>query len=139
MTDIKDLLGEYSCVIKADNRIIATYTSMGVKPLMDFYKANGEAYKNLTVIDRIMGKGAVMLAVLVGASRVTTPIMSQSAYDFAKRKGLEVQVDKVVPMIINRQGTGRCPIEKAVLDIEDIDQGYKAISNAIAVLMNQPK
>lgn len=135
MDHLQQLLDQYACVVKYQEEVIYTSTAIGVKPLMVFYKEHGSSHKDLTVIDRIMGKGAVMLAILVGARELITPIMSQSAYDYAQKYDLTLQVEKVVPMIINRSGDGQCPIELAVLEIEDLQQGYKAISKAIEVLM----
>lgn len=135
MIDFDHLLQGNSCVIKSQDQVIYTSGAFGVKPLMLFYKDNGSTYRDLTVIDRIMGKGAVMLAVLVGAKELITPIMSQPAYDYAVSHNLKIQVGKIVPMIINRTKDGQCPIEAAVLDINDLNEGYIAISETIKVLM----
>ncbi|MDA3846677.1 MAG: DUF1893 domain-containing protein [Vallitaleaceae bacterium] len=126
-----------TCLIIKNNEVIETSTFKGVKPLLVFYQANGTSLEPLLVVDRIMGKGAIMLALLCGATKVMTPIISKPAILYAKRKGLEVVADKIVPYVINRTGDGRCPIESAVIQIDDLEVGYKAIIGAIEALMRK--
>jgi len=126
-----------TCLIIRDGEVIETSTYRGVKPLLEYYKTNGKSETPLFVVDRIMGKGAIVLAILCGATKVMTPIISEVALEFANLNGLQVIADKTVPYIINREGDGRCPIESAVLEINDLEMGYKAIIEAIRALMSQ--
>lgn len=128
-----------TCLIYREGELIFTSEYKGVRPLMEYMKAYGPSDVPLTVIDRIMGRGAVLLAKLIGATQIKTPIMSETAVELAEEYGLNYEVDKVVPYIINRAGNGRCPIETAVLDISDVDEGYGAIKAAIAILMQANK
>jgi len=122
--------GRFTCVVLKGNDIVFTSTEKGVKPLKDFYEEYGSS-KELTVIDRIMGKGAVMLAELVGATTIVTPMISRAALDYAKMKNIEAFYGKEVEYIINRAKDGRCPIETAVLKINDCHQGYQIIDQTL--------
>lgn len=123
-----------TCIIIAKDQVVFTSTDFGVKPMVEYYQSFGTSKEPLTVIDKIMGKGAVILAILCGAKTIISPKMSEVAYEFAKKKGLEITVETIVPMIINRTKDGRCPVETAVLDIDDVSEGYKVILETLAEL-----
>lgn len=122
-------------LIYEGDTVVFTSEHKGVRPMMDYMKAYGPSETPLTVVDRIMGRGAVMLAVLINAKTIKTPIMSASALALAKAHNLNLEAGEIVPYIVNREGNGQCPIESSVLDIEDVHEGYEAIKAAIAKLM----
>ena len=122
-------------VIYKDKQVVFTSEEKGVRPMMVYMDTYGPSEEPLTVIDRIVGRGAVILALLINAKTIKTPLISESAMELAEHHGLTVEAEKVVPYIINRQGDGRCPIESAVLGMTDVDEGYAAIKAAIAKLM----
>ncbi len=124
-----------TCIIYRNDEVIFTSEHKGVRPMMEYMKMYGPSEEPLTVIDRIMGRGAVMLAILINAKTIKTPLISETALELAEQNCLRVVAEKVVPYIINRTGDGRCPIETAVLGIEDVQEGYKAIQAAIDELM----
>lgn len=135
MSQLFEQYPDKTVIIYKENQVVYTSEFRGVRPMMDYMKVYGPSREPLTVVDRIMGRGAVMLAVLINAKSIKTPIISETALALAKIHGLTVEADKVVPYIINREGNGRCPIETSVLDIEDVQEGYEAIKGAIAKLM----
>lgn len=123
-----------TCFILDDEKIIFSSSEKGVKPILDFYSDFGVSSKPLTVVDKIMGKGAVVLAILVGAKSITTPTISEDALLLAKEYKLNIYYDELVPYIINRNKDGRCPIESSVLEIDDIEDAYKKIISALKEL-----
>jgi nucleoside-diphosphate-sugar epimerase len=125
---------EKTCYILKNNEIIFSSEQKGVKPLMDYYMSYGSSPEPLTVVDRIIGKSAAMLAVLIGANHIITPIISQIALDFLSEYNIKVEYSKVVPYIINRTKDGQCPIERSVLKINDIHKGYEKINDTLTGL-----
>lgn len=139
MSDLFKQYPDKTIIIYKDKEVVFTSEYKGVRPMMEYMKAYGPSQEPLTVVDRIMGRGAVMLAVLINAKTIKTPMISKTALDLAKIHGLKVEADKIVPYVINREGNGRCPIETSVLGIEDVQEGYEAIKAAIAKLMAMNK
>lgn len=131
--DTNNLLLKYTCVIMKEDEIIFTSNEKGVKPLLDFYRQYG-IVENLCVVDKIMGRGAILLAKLIGAEKIITPIISIDALSLAKEYGMKVEYEKVVDYIVNRDNTGRCPIESSVLGISDVNQGYEIILKTLQKL-----
>ena len=134
--DNNELDNKYTCAVKYDDRIIFTSTEKGVKPLLD-YIMGGYKYNDITIVDKIIGKGAMFLAIKCKAKKVITPIISKRALDLANMYNVNVEYKKIVPEIINRTGTDRCPIENAVLNINNIEEAYNVIIRTLKELSNK--
>ena len=65
--------------------------------------------------------------------------MSQSGLDFLIRHGIECSYGALCEKIINRDKTDICPMEKAVADVDDIDEGIERIKNKLSFLRSMKK
>jgi len=128
---------DYTCVIYLNNEIVFTSTEKGVKPMLDFYHQTPTLETDYVVVDRIMGRGAVILAKLIHANTIITPMISASALELAQTYHMTITYNELVPFIINRDKTGHCPIETSVLDITDPQIGYQTIIHTLQNLTNQ--
>lgn len=128
-----------TCVILKNDEIIYKSNYIGVKPLLVFLNEQAALYNNdkLILIDKIIGKAAMLLAVKCGINKIFTPVMSQEALLAAEYYNIEWEASKIVPFIINREGNGKCPIESSVIDTIDIDEAFYNIKGAIAELMKK--
>lgn len=133
------LLKDYNCtcIILKNDEIIYSSTHIGVKPLLLFLNQQITLEKDdkLTLIDKIIGKAALLLAVKCKISRIYTPVISAEALTAAKHYNIEWEADGIVPHIINREGNGKCPIEASVTNTMDIDEAFDNIKSTIAKLM----
>ena len=114
-----DLLfeGEYTCVLCKDDELI-TSTVRGVKPLIDWLNSKTEL-EGFCAADKVVGKAATFLYVLLNVDSVYAPVMSKGAIDILSRYGIEPFYDLSVEAIRNRSDTDICPMEKTVQDIND--------------------
>lgn len=135
MSQLFEQYPDKTVIIYKGNQVVYTSEYKGVRPMMDYMKVYGPSQEPLTVVDRIMGRGAMILAVLINAKIIKTPIISETALALAEIYGLTVEAEKIVPYIVNREGNGRCPIETSVLGIEDVQEGYEVIKETIVKLM----
>ena len=71
-----------------------------------------EELKGATVVDKIVGRAAALLAVLGEVEQVITPLASESAKETLAEAGVLLYATKIIPFIINRDRTGLCPMEK---------------------------
>ena len=85
--------------------------------------------------DRIVGKAAAFLYVLLGVRTVYAPLMSVPARETLHAHGIEAIADTVVPAIRNRTDTGFCPMESAVWDISDPCEAKAALERTISEMM----
>lgn len=128
-----------SCIILKNDEIIYTSSFIGVKPLLIFLdkKTSLKEGERLILIDKIIGRAALLLAAKCGITEIYTPIISEEALSAAEYYNIKCSASKTVPYIINRQGTGKCPIEESVTDILNLDDAIWNIKGVIAELMKQ--
>ena len=117
-----------SCAIYTDGAVL-THQARGVKPMVDFWSCGD--LEDAVVCDKVIGKASAMFLVSGGASYVHGHVMSQLALDFLASNNLECGYDQLVDKIQNREGDGLCPMESAVADIDDIDEGIEKIINTM--------
>lgn len=128
-----------TCIILKNDEIIYKSNFIGVKPLLVFLNEQVEFKKNdkLILIDKIIGKAALLLAAKCKINKIYTPVISKEALSAAEFYNIKWEASKIVPHIINREGNGKCPIEASVTDTIDLDEAFNNIKGAIAELMKK--
>ncbi len=104
--------GEYTCVLCKDEETI-TCTERGVKPLLDLLDS-GRDLKGFSAADKVVGKAAAFLYVLLGVSAVYARVISETALQVLEAHEIYTGHDVCVNNIINRMGTDTCPMEDVV-------------------------
>jgi hypothetical protein len=125
---------EFTCVIcevhESENFKLYTSTERGVKPLLCWLDS-GEIKKGFAAADKVVGKAAAYLYVLLGAAAVYAPVMSAMAVEVFRSYGIEASYDVCPEGIRNRTNTGPCPMESAVADIDTPEEALIAIKDKI--------
>lgn len=117
--------GNYTCVVcKEDN--LYTTSHRGVAPLLEWLDS-GTDLTGFSAADRVVGRGAAFLYCLLGVKEVHARVMSRPALEVLGAHGITAGADTFVEGIINRAGTGPCPFEAAVMDIQDAKTALDAI------------
>lgn len=119
----------YTCAL-CEGDTIYTSTERGVKPLLDWLDSNINL-KGFSAADKVVGKAAAFLYVLLGVKEVYAPVMGESAIYTLARNGVQPYCDKSVKHIINRAGTGFCPMEEAVFDITEPKKALATIKSKL--------
>jgi len=136
----KELLEKHdaACIILKNNEIIFTHAGIGVKPLIAFMeKPLEERSGDLVLVDKVIGKAALLMAVKLGIRNIYTPLVSEEALDAATVHGVIIEALETVPYIINRTNDGKCPLEQSVTGIYDPEEAFVKIKQAIAELMKK--
>lgn len=125
----RDLLdtGNYTCVVCRGDTVFTT-TQRGVAPLLTWLDSETDL-TGFSAADRVVGRGAAFLYCLLGVKEVYAHVMSKPAAEVLRAHGIPVCADRFVEGIVNRQGTGPCPFEAAVMDIRDPEEALTAIRN----------
>ena len=95
---------------------IRTFHGRGVA---DLYFLLGDARHPLegaAVADKVVGKGAAALMVLGGVKEVAAGVVSTPALQLLQAQGIPVLYGQEVPHIVNRSGSGICPVEELCSD-----------------------
>lgn len=127
LLNAKNVLNEecLTCVLCRGD-IVYKAGQRGVKPLLDWVDS-GIDTDGFSAADRVVGNAAAFLYVYLGIKAVYSPIMSKAAVFTLEKHGIEVFYDEKAEYIINRSGTGKCPMEEAVFGISDTKQALNAI------------
>lgn len=113
-------LPELTEVLKAGNHSlvvgrgesVSVRDGRGVRDLFELLSDEGAPLSGAFVADKVVGKGAAALMALGNVAGVHALVISRTALDLLARCGVEVTYGEVVPHIINRAGTGMCPVEE---------------------------
>lgn len=120
----KQLLGEGAALAIVNGGGELTYNERGIKTLLSLQSGS---LTGAFVADKVIGKAAAMMLVRGGAIEVYAEIISEPALEVFKRHRVICLYGEVVPNIINRDKTGICPMEQAVLEVDDIAKAYKIL------------
>ena len=127
----------YTLLLYNETEII-TERARGVAPLLSLLES-GKDCTGLFAVDKVVGKAAAFLYILLGIRRVFALTVSESALALLQGYGIAVGYEVCVPRIKNREGTGFCPMESAVLAEKDPSSALRAIRAALAALRSRQK
>jgi len=116
------LRGKTRLVAVGSDETVFVSTARGVSPLLDVLETSPERLKDAVCADRVVGKAAAMLFVKCGVKAVHGEVMSRAAADFLLLHNMPHTYGKLVENIRNRRGDGICPMEEAVLAVDDLDE-----------------
>lgn len=137
MTDILESAKEQlhkdnlSIVIVGENDVY-TSTKHGIAPLLDILDSENEVIKNSFIADKVVGKAVALLMVKGNVKEVYADVISSHALDVFEKYKVKAYYDKLVEYIINRDKTGMCPMEKAVLEVDKPNTAYDVLKKKIA-------
>jgi hypothetical protein len=120
-----------SLVIVKDSHLLFSTKAEGIHGLI---RAIEELKHNLTsasVADIIVGKAAAFLCAFAGISSVYAVTMSRSGLAVLRRYGLSFSFETLVPTILGRGKSGKCPLEKLVEDVTEAEQAYGRIKEFV--------
>ena len=129
MEQLKAILRSGSCrgVARSAQGEIRRFERRGVADLFALVTDDPAFLRGASVADKIIGRGAALLLVKGGVSRVYAQVISSGALEVLRRAGMEVSFGEEVANIINRAGTDICPVEKLTAGTESPDEAYLMI------------
>ena len=103
-----------SCVLASGNSL-RIFRRRGIIDLLDVLRNEPALLRGSFVADKVTGKGAAALMVLGAVKGVYADTVSEAALRMFADGGISIDYSKCVQNIINRAGTGMCPIEELCL------------------------
>lgn len=107
----------------------------GVAPPLELLAAQTDLTGGV-IADKVVGKAAAFLFLLLGPEAVYAATISVPAEKVLQSAGIRVEYDQKVDHIINREGMGPCPLEHAVLGIDDPYVALDIIRRTLTDLMS---
>ena len=121
----KDNLAGHTLCLSKDGVLILD-DKRGITPLLELI-ASGKDVSGYSAADKVVGKAAAALFIKCGVKQLYAAVLSKGGAKLLERHGVEYVYDTLTDAIINRAGTDACPMEKAVRDIEEIEDMYVTI------------
>ena len=125
------LNGHTICLVRGEEVLVRD--ERGIAPMMALL-AEGKSLIGFSAADRVVGKAAAMLFVKAKIKELFAETISRSAAEFLQNSGLPFSYRTMTEYIVNRDGTGRCPMESAVLLCTDAESGYRILKEKLAAL-----
>lgn len=122
--------GNYSCVIKNGDEI-RTFTQRGVADLFDLFHSEPAFLQGAIIADKVVGRAAFALMLAGGVSHLYTDLISSKALELLENNNLKVTYQTEVPIIINRDKTDWCPLEKLCMEERSVPNILNIITNFI--------
>ncbi len=116
---------DYSLVLKKDDDLITGH-ERGVKMLLMLLQI-GNDYSGYVAADKVIGKGAAFLYVLLRIKEIHAGVISEPALAVLKEHDVVTIYEELVPMIRNRDNTGFCPMEQTVLEETDPQTAFRKL------------
>lgn len=125
----------YTCVLCLGD-VVLSDTRRGITPLLSWLDS-GKNFNGYCAADKVVGKAAAMLYVLMGVGQVYAEVMSRPAAEVLEVHGIDAFSAELTDRIVNRFGTGLCPMESAVMDITSPEQAEIILRQKVAKMQQK--
>lgn len=115
----------YTCAVIKEGKTLLS-TQRGVAPLLEWLDSGKDCQGGFAA-DKVVGKAAAYLYVLLGVGKVYAKVISRAAEEVFQRFSVAYCYEESVDAIRNRTGDGFCPMEQAVWTINDPKKAYESI------------
>ena len=122
--------GNYSCVIYNHGAVIDC-RERGVKDLLNILKTCPATLNGAMVADKVVGKGAAALMILGRVRQIHADVLSKPALNLLNSTDIIVSYGDLVENIINRSGTGICPIENLCKECQTAEECIPLINQFV--------
>lgn len=133
MNKVENFLSSRTVVFTRGEKVVYESTDRGVKPLIAAIDS-GVDYSGCDAADKIVGKAAANLYLLINVKSVRACVMTYAAKDILTANGIQCEADTFTDKIVNRNGDGPCPMETAVADADSPDAAFKSIREKIKLM-----
>ena len=124
--------GGFTLLIIKGGKPIFSSKMDGMGPLLEAINTVGlpKLYGSI-VVDKMVGKAAALLICLFKAREIHTHIMSLRATKVLDKYAVKYSFEEAVPELLNKFGTDICPFEKAVLALDDPEEGLRRLTSEV--------
>lgn len=117
-----------------NNETLTTHYNRGIQDLLTLVSSQPERLKGAIVADKIIGKAAAALMTSCGVAEVHTNVICTPAREIFENAGIKIFTAKEVPLILNREKSGMCPMDTRLQGIESVEECVEILQNIPRVL-----
>lgn len=123
--------GDYSLLLCLGGHVYFS-EDRGIRPLLELIPT--DEWRGAVAADKIVGKAAAMLYVLLGVDALYAEVLSKPAKEILESSKITCRFGTLTDNILNRKGDGLCPMEQAVQDIDNPADAPDALRAKIQAL-----
>lgn len=101
---------------------LTTHANRGIQDLLQLISEQPERLNGAVAADKVIGKSAAVIMIVGGVKEVHTNLICTPARELFEKEGILVFATEEVPMILNRDKSGMCPMDTQIANIESIDE-----------------
>ena len=101
----------YSAALVRGGRVLSLQRGNGIRPVLRAVAESNDDVRGASLADKVVGLAVARLTAYFGLAAVYAVVGSDSAAEELDRAGIPYEFAESVPLIMNRSGDGRCPIE----------------------------
>jgi len=118
-------LDNHTCVVRTAAGELLVSDEHGIRPPLRWLREDPGILRGAYAADRVIGKAAALLFAHGGVRSLWAARMSEAARDFLQTTGIVFDYGELVPAILNRDGTGLCPMEQRAMGIDDPGEAFE--------------
>ena len=119
-----------SCVVLHGNRLTVC-RRRGITDLLHMLENSPKTLRGSFIADKVIGKGAAALMALGGVAGIYADVISRPALALLEESGIAAEYGTLTDNIINRAGTGICPVEALCSSLSTPAECLEPIRNFI--------
>lgn len=113
--------------------VVVTSRERGVKPLLELLDS-GRSLSGFSAADKVIGKAAAFLYVLLNVDCIHAGIISRPALEVLMEHGIPAEYDVLTDAVRNRTNTGFCPMETTVMETASPEKALELIQKKLTEL-----
>ncbi len=128
-----------SKLVLTDGNTVYSSDVRGVYSLLNLIEDGEHNLPDFSAADKVVGRGAALLYAKMNIKEVYALVLSEKAKEIFDLYGIPFYYDTLAPYIINRNGDGMCPVEKATENISDKEEAYSVIKETVGYVYSKGK
>ena len=124
---------ELSIIIEKNGEIVFQSYDPMLKPLFTCLKEKKFLLKDSIVYDKIVGRAAAYLCIIGRVKKIYTPLASESAIKVLKENNIKLRALKTIPLIMNKDNTDTCPMEKLATSCNSPEEFYNILEEKMSL------
>ncbi len=134
MTNLDQAISQLNnhSIVLIDEKEIIVSDQKGIIPLLELINSNKEL-SNFSIADKVVGKAVAILILKANIKNVYAKTLSVSAKNLLEKRHINVKYSFLVDVIKNKDNTDICPMEKAIANIDDIEEGYRILKEKVHI------
>ena len=122
---------DVSVVVVDNGKIWRKKKGQDIRPFLEVIEEMGDEIHYSVIGDRIIGRASALLCRYSKVRAVYSPQATKTAIALLIMGSIPAQVDKLIPFIKNRDGSGLCPFEKMLENIYEPKKAYNFLKEKV--------